>query len=190
MNKESFRTRYDDFLLNEYTALRSEILGIKDRLVKLQTTGITGIPIVIATGQHFDISSILLAAPLITLVFLFMVIFEQNSLMRAGAYIKLHIEEKFKYEDSLGWERWLEIHPNGRTAEFFFALSVHIAFSIYFVLSLYFSYDAIKGLTHGNESLALAIVCVYSSGFAPALYVVIKNFPLGTTRFETTPIKT
>ena len=77
----------DDFMLAQYNALREEILAIKTRIIKLQLSGITVIPLIIGAGQKIPV--VMLAAPLITIAFIFMVIFEQNSLMRAGTYIRI-----------------------------------------------------------------------------------------------------
>jgi hypothetical protein len=163
-----------DFQIMQFEALRAEILGIKERVIRLQVIGVTGIPLVIGAGEKYELSAILMAAPLITLVFTFMLLFEQNSLMRAGEYIKENLESPPLCPQGLtGWEHWLEGETRRRTAEAFFAWAAYIAFAVYFALGTYLAYGPV------NEQLgttaAVAILGLYCGGFLLGLYLVVTN---------------
>ncbi len=186
MNQNEFQVsqaKQEEFILLQYQALRNEILGIKERLIKVQLGGITAIPVLIGSGLQYKLWPVVLVSPVITLVFAFMVIFEQTSLMRAGAYLKQKTEEVLVPPGFMGWEAWLELSPKGRLAENFFAWSVHIVFSVYFVLGVSLVYQAATEM-HIPVLVAFALISFYVGGFSWALYVVIKYLPKGTSDFE------
>jgi hypothetical protein len=163
----------NDFARIQFESLRAEILGIKERVIRLQIIGVTGIPVVIGAGQKLDLVAILMGAPLITLIFAFILVFEQNSLMRAGEYIRTQIEPRLCSDDLMGWEEWLEDRSERRQAETFFAWSAFIAFAMYFALGTYLAVQSIFlqfGTIVGFSSLG-----VYSGGFILALYLVVTN---------------
>lgn len=115
------RENKNDFMVIQYQALRVEILAIKERVIRLQIIGITGIPLIIGTGEKDDISAVLIVSPLIVLAFVFMLVFEQGSLMWAGEYIKNNLEIPLCHGDFIGWENWLQLKASRRKAEAFFA---------------------------------------------------------------------
>ncbi len=161
-----------DFHVLQFKALRDEILGIKERVIRLQTIGITGIPLVIGAGEKFNLSAILMASPLITLMFTFMLVFEQNSLMRAGKYIKENIEKPPFCPDTLiGWENWLAAEPERRKAEAFFAWSAYIAFVVYFAIGSYLAYSSIY--QRMSTIVAMAALSLYGAGFFFSFYLVV-----------------
>ena len=168
-----------EFAKLQYEALRQEILGIKERVIKLQLIGISGIPLVIGAGEKYDLSSVLMVSPLVTLIFAFMLIFEQGSLMRAGEYIKDILEPALTENSILGWESWLqEEGMPRRESETFFAWSVHIAFAVYFIIGSWLAYGAIHK-TFGQLASTVGIG-LYCGGFALAMYLIISNFRIGT----------
>jgi hypothetical protein len=170
----------NDFRIIQFQALRAEILGIKERVVRLQVIGVTGIPLLIGAGERFDLSAVMMAGPLITLVFAFMLVFEQSSLMRVGEYIKDHLEQDQLCPDNLlGWEHWLEDKPGRRIAETFFAWAAYIAFAIYFAIGTFLAYESINQKL-GSE-VAIVSISIYCGGFLLALYLVVTNLRTRTT---------
>ncbi|MCP4698111.1 MAG: hypothetical protein GY862_14850 [Gammaproteobacteria bacterium] len=178
-------TSSNDFAIKQFEVLRVEILAIKERVIRIQTIGIAGIPLIIGAGQKFDLSAILIVAPLIILVFAFMLVFEQGSLMRAGEYIKKNIETQFCSDRFIGWEHWLEdpdAKPSRRRSETFFALSAHIAFAIYYVIGTILALDALK---QGVWSILLpdihtVMLPTYITVGIVAFFVVIFSFRTST----------
>ena len=140
--------------------------------------GVTGIPIVIGAGQTYDLATVLMASLLITLVFTFILLFEQNSLMRAGKFIKEQLEAILLSRKPLrGWEHWLQADESRRKAESFFEWSAYMAFVLYFLLGTYLAYPEIN--QRFGAKIANAALGVYSGGLLLALYLVVTNLPIG-----------
>jgi hypothetical protein len=167
-----------EFLLLQFKALRDEILGKIERVVRIQLIGITAIPLVIGAGEKYDISSVLAAAPLVTVVFALILLYEQNGIMRAGKYIRVHLEPFFLQQHLTGWEEWLEKYPINRRAKTFFARAAHIAFSLYYLGGSYLGFLAVK-TSYGLEE-ATILAAIYVGGFLLALYFVVTNFATST----------
>ena len=162
-----------EFARLQFDSLRAEILGIKERVIRLQIIGVTGIPVVIGAGQKLDLVAILMAAPIITLIFAFILVFEQNSLMRVGEYIRTQLEPLLCEDELIGWEKWLEERPHRRRAETFFAWSAFSAFALYFVLGTYLAVESVH-IKFGAIA-SVASLGFYCGGFVLALYLVVNN---------------
>ena len=164
-----------DFYAMQFNALRAEILGLKGRIIRLLILGVTGIPLIIAAGEKYGLSAVLIVSPLITLVFTFMLVFEHESLMRAGEYIKTHIEKFFLAQDCKnGWEHWLDAKPRRRIAEQFFKTSAYITFTVYYILGTYLAYNSVCS-NFCDLFVAYIVVGVYSGGFIIAVVLVAFN---------------
>jgi hypothetical protein len=170
-----------EFLLLQFRELRTEILGKCERVVRIQLAGVTAIPLVIGAGEKYGILSILAAAPIVTIVFSLILLYEQNGIMRAGRYIRLHLEPSLVAQQVMGWEEWLEQYPVNRRAETFFAQSAYIAFSLYYLGGSYLAFLAVRA-SYGRE-LAVVLAAIYVGGFLLALYIVVTNFAV-TTRTQ------
>jgi low affinity Fe/Cu permease len=81
-----------EFLLAEYCALRAEILALEERATNIQIAGLTGIPTLLAAGDYWHLSFLIIFGPAIIVVAALMLIFIQDSIMRDGKYIKDCIE--------------------------------------------------------------------------------------------------
>ena len=168
-----------DFNELEYNALRSEILGIKERIVRLQIVGLTGIPLVVGAGHKYDLTAVLLVAPLVVGIFATILVSEQNSLMRAGHYIRNQFEHN---ESSVppGWESWLHCEPKRtRKSESFFALSALLAFAVYYLLSIVSAFSALKCYEWRyewmNRDFSILITVVYAALFVVGLFAIWTN---------------
>jgi hypothetical protein len=166
-----------EFLLLQFKTLRDEILGKTERVVRIQIIGVTAIPLVIGAGEKYGISSVLAAAPIVTVVFALILLYEQNGIMRAGKYLRVHLETLF-LQHLTGWEEWLEMYPVNRRAEAFFARAAHIAFSLYYLGGSYLAFLAVKN-EYGLEE-AKILAAIYAGGFLLALYFVVTNFATST----------
>jgi hypothetical protein len=171
-----------EFLLLQFRALRDEIVGKSERVVRIQLAGVTAIPLVIGAGEKYGILIVLAASPIVTIVFSFILLYEQNGIMRAGKYIRLHLEPFLVAEQVTGWEEWLEKWPRNRRAETFFALSAYIAFSLYYLGGSYLAFLAVR-TSYGHE-VAVLLAAIYVGGFFLALYVVVTNFAINTKAQE------
>lgn len=172
----------DEFLLAQYKALRDEILGLMERVVRIQLIGVTAIPLVIGAGEKYELGLVTAAGPVVTVVFALILLYEQNGLMRAGEYIRSHLEPYLCPSGVLGWEAWLEIEPKNRNAERYLAWSAYIAFTLYYAGGTYLAYRSIR-LEYGLIAASMLAV-VYSIIFVVAFCFVVVNFRSSSRRIE------
>jgi len=169
----------DNFISNQFFALREEILALKERVIRIQSTAITGIPLLVAAGEKFNLDFVLIVSPIITAVVVLMLSFEQNSIMRAGRYIRKHIEPKLKSEDMIGWEEFLEKpEEKNRNAEKYFLSSVVISFVLYYLAGAILAYLKTKPKYGDEFGMLLAIFYMCILPFS--VFFVLKNFKIGT----------
>jgi hypothetical protein len=175
---EPERSAIEPFLLEQFKALREEILGKIERVVRIQLIGITAIPLVIGAGEKYDLTAVIAAGPIVTIVFALILLYEQNGIMRAGRYIRQQLEPALRTQKVLGWEEWLEHHPVNRKAERFFAWSTPIAFSLYYIGGTFLAYQALS--QQYAPAVATTVLALYAGAFVVALYLVVTNFVTGT----------
>jgi len=167
-----------EFLFLQFKALRDEIVGKTERVVRIQLTGVTAIPLVIGAGEKYNILILLAASPIVTIVFSLILLYEQNGIMRAGRYIRTHLEPLLFSHQTIGWEEWLEQYSVNRRAENFFALSAYIAFSLYYLGGSCLAFLAVRASF--GQQVAVVLTAIYAGGFLLALYVVMTNFAVNT----------
>lgn len=165
-----------EFLIMQFDSLRNEILGIKERLVREFAIGLTGIPVLIGLADKFNIYLLLLITPIIVVSGGLMLMYEQNSIMRAGSFIRSTIEGKLLDHKELGWEYFLENAPSTRFAENVFKVSVVLAYSVYYIAGTLIAYNA--ALMQYGQSAGSLIAFIYSSAFPFFVYYLIKNFSI------------
>src|SRR5262249_2221011 len=140
-------------------------------------------------ADKYDFQIALLVSPVITVIFALMLLFEQNSIMRAGRYIKDHIEsamyERTDSQDRVtgppGWEHWLEKAPENRKAEKIFAWSVYVTFSIYYLLGAALSLQRVHNLWGDSALIVGVFVGLYAAGFLFAMFLVSRLLLTSTT---------
>jgi len=170
----------DDPILCYFSAIRTEILELKQRIIRIMAGGVTGIPILIGVGRTVNLDILIIVSPIIPVVFTLMLLFEQASLMRAGRYIRLHLEPKMLTDKTLGWESFLETEHFNRYAEKIFAVSCHGTFALYYVVCSFLSYNQMKVIA-GDFSASI-IASAFAGAFLVILYFVVSMFPIGTKR--------
>ncbi len=179
MPRQSVSRPEREFHIMQFHVLKTEILELRKRVVQILSLGITGIPLIIGAGEQFDLDLVIFASPLITVAFTLMLLYEQNSIMRAGRYIRRHIEPNVGTKAMIGWERFLETEPGARRAEQLFSFAAYLIVSIYYIGGSGFAY--IRLADRFNDSIPVLVTAAYVGGFFTALYLVITNFPTGTT---------
>jgi low affinity Fe/Cu permease len=162
----------------EYLALRTEIDYLTKMLMQFQGLSITGIPIIIGAGEKYNFDFVVYAAPIITIVFALMLLFIQNSIMRAGEYIRTILEKKLQEDEEGGWEAWLEKYTRNRTAESFFAWSAHIAFCLYYLGGTYLASQRLY--QKFSPSIGAAAIGVYLAIFLFSLVLLVINLRVNT----------
>lgn len=198
--------RQKEFLILQYQAIRSEILALKERVIRVQTISISGIPLLVAAGENLKLDFVVIVSPIITAVVVLMISFEQNSIMRAGKYIRENIEpflmsqqpEKAKIigwqqpektKMPIGWEDFLEQHgQKNRDAEKHFLNSVILAFSLYYLggsilaFNKIQSYDFSISISGYNMAIivALIVLVLYLVLFPFFVFFVRSSFKITT----------
>ena len=168
-----------DFLLLEYQTLRQEILQLKERLIKEFAIGLTGIPILLGTGYNSQYWLLLLLSPIIVLAGFLMLLFEQDSIMRAGKYIRVIIEKTLIENKEFGWEHWLEAKKERRQAEMYFQISAGIAFVLYYISGGLLAYIS---ASRSDVNISPEFVkWFYGCIFFSSLYFVITHFKTHAT---------
>lgn len=120
-----------DYLAHQFATLRREIEGHQLRSFWIAVIGLLGIPII----SYFLLTAnlpIWMALPffLLTLIVLFLA--QQNHMMRAGRYIREHIETQVDFTP--GWEAWIESRPEYRGMDKQFAGALLVLFFLFYFL--------------------------------------------------------
>lgn len=173
-DNKALSDRDREFLKLEYQALRVEIVGLKERVIREFAIGLTGIPVLFGSAYSVNYSILLLLGPIVVVSGYLMLLFEQNSIMRAGAYIGAFIEDKLLDHPDLGWEYWLEEYDGNRQAEAYFHYSALIAFCIYYLTGVWLAWDATIKLNF--IWLSIPVVLLYGCCFLFALSFIQRNF--------------
>jgi hypothetical protein len=130
----------NEFVREQFTALRREILSRQIRLFWTAVIGLLGVPALtyFALGTHPLLSALL---PFFVLVVMVMFLAEQNAMMRAGRYIREHLEDKIDFAP--GWEKWLESNFEYRLVERHFFACFLVIFFLFYFLTLAAALDSI-----------------------------------------------
>ena len=120
-----------EFLKEQFLTLRSEIKTTKARLFWIVLAGLFGVPVLSYLATDAD-ALVWLLVPYFVLVLIVMFLNEQNTMMRAGQYIREQVEKNVGH--SPGWEAWIESRSELRLMDrHFFACFIIIFFAYYFV---------------------------------------------------------
>lgn len=122
----------EEFMKQQYLTLRDEIRAGKARIFLIMILGTLFIP---AAGFAARASSAAFASasmPFIILVLMIAFIMEQNSIIRAGTYLKKHVEPRI--EGITTWEGWLESSPTLRDTDRYFFGSFILVFFLFYAV--------------------------------------------------------
>jgi hypothetical protein len=122
----------EEFMKQQYLTLREEIRGAKVRMFVLMVLATIFIPVSGFLAQRFEIAYAATSMPFIVLVFMLAFVMEQNSVIRAGRYLKEHVEPHL--DGVVTWERWLESNRRLRDADRYFFGSVVLVFFLFYAL--------------------------------------------------------
>jgi positive regulator of sigma E activity len=142
-------------------------------LIQIQSIGITSIPIVVTASVFYGFHILVYLSPIITIIISAMLMFEQNSIMRAGSYIRNYIEPNLKDSKELGWENFLQ-DTNNRIAEKSFRLSVVLVYSLYWLVGTILSYWELY--TNGKLFIANILSVLYVGSFFFCIYYYWNHF--------------
>ena len=168
-----------DLVGEQFRALRQEILSRQARMFWTAVIGLLGVPILtyFALATNPLISALL---PFFVMVAMVMFLAEQHAMMRAGRYIREHLEEKIDL--SPGWEQWLESKSEYRLVERNFFASFLVVFFLYYFLSLAVALQSMWVSAANDVSGILGIVftgasVTYAVATIWVAYVVLNFYP-------------
>lgn len=121
----------NEYLSQQFSTLRREIEGHQLRAFWIVVIGLLGIP----TLSYFLLTAsipIWMVLPFFLLVLIVLFLAEQNHMMRAGRYIREHIETQVPYQPS--WEAWIESRPDFRDMDRQYAGSLIMLFFLFYFL--------------------------------------------------------
>jgi quinol-cytochrome oxidoreductase complex cytochrome b subunit len=123
----------DDFLKQQYLALREEIRDSKTRIFWLLLIGML---LVIVAGYLPTVQTSIFASaaiPFLLIGIMLAYVSEQNNIARAGRYLRETVEPRI--QDVVGWEHWLESKPLLREVDHAFVIGFSVLFLIFFALT-------------------------------------------------------
>lgn len=122
-----------DFLKEQFIALRKEIEDSKNRVFQTMGFGLIVVPGSHYLAQRFKIDTATLSLPILVVVVALVYLSENNAIMRCGRYIKQHIEPSI--QGVVGWEKWLEEKSPYDTR----AVDRHMSYAFYILFLVYFA---------------------------------------------------
>jgi hypothetical protein len=182
----------EEFLKQEFITLREEIKETKRRMFLVVVLGsllvLVGSFVVEMTGPAAKVldgerSAPVLygslgtaAVPYVVLLLILLYVAEQNVILRAGRYVKEHIEPRIA--DTVGWERWLESQPGLRRIDKAFLASFLVIFLIFYCVSVDVAANALAnafGEAWSVQTATLSLV-PYLVGGLWALIVATRHW--------------
>ncbi len=122
----------EEFMKQQYLTLRDEIRTSKARIFALLVIGTLLIP---AVG-YFARESVGMYAsasmPFVIIIMMIAFLMEQNSIIRAGRYLKLHVEPHI--DGIVTWEEWLESNSRLRDTDRYFFGSFLLVFFLFYAI--------------------------------------------------------
>lgn len=120
----------EEFMKQQYLTLREEIRSSKWRVFIVLVMGTLLVPIVAFAAQKFEFSYASASLPFLMLVLMLAFVMEQNSIVRAGKYLREHVEPRLEGHPT--WETWLESNGRLREVDKYFFASFLIVFLIFY----------------------------------------------------------
>lgn len=122
----------EEFLKQQFLTLRDEIRESKARIFRLLILGALFVPAAGFVADQYRATFASASIPFIILVIMLCFISEQNAIVRAGRYLKEHVEPHI--ENALGWERWLESEHKLRDVDRYFFGSYLMLFFLFYAV--------------------------------------------------------
>lgn len=122
----------DEFMKQQYLTLRDEIRASKARIFTLVIMGTVLIPAAGFAANSFAGTYAAASMPFLILVLMLAFVMEQSSIIRAGRYLREHVEPHL--ENLTTWETWLESNKRFRETDRYFFGTFLIVFLLFYTL--------------------------------------------------------
>ncbi|MEK6643320.1 MAG: hypothetical protein AABZ08_05375 [Planctomycetota bacterium] len=123
----------DEFMKQQYLTLRDEIRASKARIFILLILGTLFVPAAGFAAREFSSTYASGSMPFLILVLMLAFVMEQNSIIRAGKYLKDHVEPHI--EGVVTWEAWLERNQKTRDTDRYFFGSFLLVFVLFYTIA-------------------------------------------------------
>ncbi len=167
----------DEFLKQEFLALRKEILDSKSRAFWILVVGI----VLIVSASYLAVAHPSTfanpAIPIVLLVLVLAFIVEQNGIIRAGRYLREQVEPNI--QDTMGWERWLESNRSYREVDRFFFAGFIASFLGFFAIAS--SLSLLQLNDRPSTLLSKCAATAYGLGAVLVVFVLIRHWHSCTT---------
>ncbi len=122
----------DEFMKQQYLTLREEIRASKMRVFVLLVLVSIFVPSAAFAASEYGETFASAALPFILLVLMLAFLTEQNAIVRAGRYLKEHVEPKVG--GLVTWENWLESNHVHRNVDRYYFASFLIVFTLFYAI--------------------------------------------------------
>jgi hypothetical protein len=170
----------DDFMKQQYLALRDEIRESKARIFWLLIIGMFLVMVSGYLAAEHPSAFANAAIPFLLIGLMLAFTSEQNNIARAGRYLREMVEPRI--ENLVGWEHWLESKPRLREVDHSFVWGFSTLFLIFFAITTsltlmqldardaprMYVWGAAAAYALGAFCIAIVLVRHYRSSTAPS----------------------
>lgn len=159
----------DEFMKHQFITLREEIRESKARIFRLVLLGTVLVP-AIGYLSAMQLSYFIVApVPFLVLIILAAYVGEQNAIIRAGRYLREHVEPAI--QGVTGWEKWLESSKRYREADRVFFAVFTVIFFMFYMVSTGTSLEVLRDRAPGQYyPYALGGYCLGAAWFLLILF--------------------
>lgn len=168
----------EEFMKQQYLTLRGEIRASKARVFMLLILGTLFIPLAAVVAKEYGATFAAASLPLVTLVIMLAFVMEQNSIIRAGRYLKDHVEPHLP--ELTTWETWLESNRRLRDVDRYFFATFILVFLVFYAVGTGLAMESLAELWP-QEHYYLYASFSYGLGGVWLLVVILKHWHACTT---------
>jgi hypothetical protein len=130
----------EEFMKQQYLTLRDEIRTSKSRIFYILVLGTVFIPVAGFAAMTYREAFASASLPFIVLVLMLAFVMEQSSIIRAGRYLKEHVEPHI--EGIVSWEAWLAGNNDLRDMDRYFFASFIIVFCLFYMIGVSMAFES------------------------------------------------
>jgi hypothetical protein len=169
----------EEFMKQQYLTLRDEIRASKSRVFFILVIGTLFVPFVAFAAKAYGSTFASASLPFIMLVLMLAFVMEQNSIVRAGKYLKDHVEPNLPGHPT--WEAWLEANSKLRDVDKYFFASFLIVFLVFYAASAGLAYEALLEVRQGVDNQHWFALGGYAVGGLWFVIVWLSHWRMCTT---------
>lgn len=161
----------DEFMKQQYVTLRDEIRSSKSRVFFILVIGTLFVPLVAFAATEFSSAYTSASLPFILLVLMLAFVMEQNSIVRAGKYLREHVEPRLEGHPT--WESWLESNGRLREVDKYFFASFLIVFLVFYAAAAGLGFEALMEQVRDRGGIGYDHWCGLAGYFVGGFWFVI-----------------